>query len=42
MTHSTLADQFAAYSLWRGGLVDTLCDYRSWVNEQELNDAQID
>ncbi|OGV72391.1 MAG: GTPase [Methylophilales bacterium RIFCSPHIGHO2_02_FULL_57_10] len=42
MTHSTLADQFAAYSQWRGGLVDALCDYRSWLNEQELNDAQID
>jgi len=42
MTQSTLADQFAAYSLWRSGLVDALCDYRSWLNEQELNDAQID
>jgi hypothetical protein len=42
MTHSTLADQFAAYSLWRGGLVDALSDYRSWLNEQELSDAQID
>jgi len=39
---STLADQFNAYSQWRGGLVDTLCDYRAWLNEQELNDAQID
>ncbi|GBG15576.1 GTPase [Novimethylophilus kurashikiensis] len=38
----TLADQFNAYSQWRGGLVDTLCDYRAWLNEQELNDAQID
>jgi hypothetical protein len=42
MTDTTLKDQFAAYSEWRGGLVDTLCDYRSWLNEQELNDAQID
>jgi hypothetical protein len=42
MTDTTLKDQFAAYSEWRGGLVDTLCDYRSWLNEQELNDSQID
>ena len=42
MTDTTLKDQFAAYSEWRSGLVDTLCDYRSWLNEQELNDAQID
>jgi predicted GTPase len=39
---STLADQFNAYSQWRGGLVDALSDYRAWLNEQELNDAQID
>lgn len=39
---SILADQFNAYSQWRSGLVDTLCDYRAWLNEQELNDAQID
>jgi hypothetical protein len=42
MTQSTLADQFAAYSQWRSGLVDTICDYRSWLNEQDLNDAQVD
>jgi hypothetical protein len=42
MTHSTLADQFSAYSMWRKGLADALCDYRTWLNEQELNDSQID
>ncbi|MFM9835886.1 MAG: dynamin family protein [Methylophilaceae bacterium] len=42
MADTNLADQFAAYSEWRKALVDTICDYRSWLNEQELNDAQID
>ncbi|CAG0955822.1 Bacterial dynamin-like protein [Methylophilaceae bacterium] len=42
MVENKLAHQFAAYSEWRKGLVDTICDYRSWLNEQELNDGQID
>jgi len=42
MSENKLAEQFAAYSQWRGALVDTICDYRGWLNEQELNDAQID
>ena len=42
MADNNLADQFAAYSEWRKALVDSICDYRSWLNEQELNDAQID
>ncbi|OIQ86334.1 bacterial dynamin-like protein [mine drainage metagenome] len=46
MAHETsnnkLAHQFAAYSEWRKALVDTICDYRSWLNEQELNDGQVD
>ena len=42
MTENKLAVQFAAYSQWRGALVDTICNYRGWLNEQELNDAQID
>lgn len=37
-----LAHQFAAYSEWRKALVDTICDFRSWLNEQELNDGQVD
>jgi hypothetical protein len=37
-----LAHQFAAYTQWRKALVDTICDYRSWLNEQELNDGQVD
>ena len=42
MTQTSLIDQFSAYTRWRSGLVDTLCDYRSWLNEQDLNDAQSD
>src|ERR1051325_11550597 len=42
MAENKLAQQFAAYSEWRKALVDTICDYRSWLNEQELNDAQVD
>ncbi|MGZ8258387.1 MAG: dynamin family protein, partial [Methylotenera sp.] len=42
MAENKLAHQFAAYSEWRKALVDTICDYRSWLNEQELNDAQVD
>lgn len=42
MAENKLAHQFAAYTQWRKALVDTICDYRSWLNEQELNDAQID
>jgi hypothetical protein len=41
-SNNKLAHQFAAYSEWRKALVDTICDYRSWLNEQELNDGQID
>jgi len=42
MAENKLAHQFAAYTEWRKALVDTICDYRNWLNEQELNDAQID
>ena len=42
MAEDNLAHQFAVYAEWRKGLVDTICDYRSWLNEQELNDEQID
>ena len=41
-SNSKLAHQFAAYSEWRKALVDTICDYRTWLNEQELNDGQVD
>ncbi|OIQ80059.1 bacterial dynamin-like protein [mine drainage metagenome] len=42
MSENRLAEQFSAYSQWRGALVATIGDYRNWLNEQELNDAQID
>ncbi len=42
MAENKLAHQFAAYTEWRQAFVDTICDYRSWLNEQELNDGQID
>lgn len=37
-----LEHHFQAYAEWRKALVETICDYRNWLNEQELNDAQID
>lgn len=42
MADNKLAQQFAVYAEWRKALVDTISDYRSWLNEQELNDAQVD
>ncbi|MDI1361981.1 dynamin family protein [Methylotenera sp.] len=41
-SNGKLANQFAAYTEWRKALVDTISDYRSWLNEQELNDGQVD
>ncbi|MDP2230278.1 dynamin family protein [Methylotenera sp.] len=41
-SNSKLAHQFAAYTQWRKALVDTISDYRNWLNEQELNDGQVD
>ena len=42
MAVTKLSEEFAAYSMWRKGIVDAICDYRSWLNEQELNDMQTD
>lgn len=42
MADNRLERHFQAYSQWRKALVETICDYRNWLNEQELNDAQID
>lgn len=41
-SNSKLANQLSAYTQWRKALVDTISDYRSWLNEQELNDGQAD
>lgn len=42
MAENKLAHQFSAYSEWRKTLVDTISDYRNWLNEHELNDAQVE
>lgn len=42
MSENTLIEQFSAYGKWRGNVIDTICDYRNWLNEQELNDTQTD
>lgn len=42
MAKNKLAHQFAAYSAWRKGLVETVGSYRNWLNEQELNDGQTE
>lgn len=41
MTDNLVA-QFQAYSQWRERLTGTINDFRSWLTEQELGDAQID
>jgi hypothetical protein len=42
MTNNNLVAQFEAYSAWRTGLSGSISDYRNWLSEQELNDAQTD
>jgi len=42
MTNNNLVAQFEAYSTWRSGLSGSIGDYRNWLTEQELNDAQTD
>jgi hypothetical protein len=42
MAKNKLAHQFAAYSEWRQALMDNISDYRNWLNEHELNDAQVE
>ncbi len=42
MAENRLAHQFAAYSEWRKSLVDCINDYRNWLNEHELNNAQVE
>ena len=37
-----LVSQFEAYSQWRERLSGTIDDFRNWLTEQELGDAQID
>ena len=42
MANGDLVAHFEAYSAWRGRLSDNIGDFRNWLNEQELNDAQTD
>ena len=42
MSDTKLSQEFEAYATWRKTLIDSISDYRSWLNEQELNDSQID
>lgn len=42
MAEHNLAQHFAAYSMWRKGLIDTIADYRGWLAENDLNDTQTD
>ena len=42
MASTNLGSHLTSYSAWREGLIDSICDCRNWLNEQELNDAQID
>lgn len=40
MNNDNLIAHFEAYSAWRSGLSGNITDYRNWLDEQELNDAQ--
>ena len=40
--NDNLVAHFEAYGVWRSGLSNSITDYRDWLNEQELNDAQTD
>ena len=42
MAHDDLVAHFEAYSAWRSRLSDNVGDFRNWLNEQELNDAQTE
>ena len=38
----TLAKQFTAYTEWRGNLSSTISQFKLWLSDNELSDAQID
>jgi hypothetical protein len=42
MAENKLIHHFAAYSEWRQAIMDNINDYRNWLNEHELNDAQVE
>ena len=42
MKNDNLVMHFEAYSAWRNELMTAINDFQSWLNEQELNDAQTE
>jgi hypothetical protein len=38
----TLAEQFSAYSRWRGETIDAVLRLRNWLNRNDVGDAQAD
>ena len=42
MAENLIKHEFAAYNEWRKSLVANIAHYRTWLNEQELNDVQND
>ncbi|MFQ5993609.1 MAG: dynamin family protein [Acidiferrobacterales bacterium] len=41
MKNESLERHFAAYSVWRNGLADTITTFHDWLDTQQLSDAQI-
>lgn len=42
MVNNKFVQQFNAYSDWRSGLIGRIEEYRRWLTQEELNDAQIE
>lgn len=42
MTNSSLIQEFRAYGAWRAALGGLIVEYRRWLTENELGDAQTD
>lgn len=40
--NNKFAQQFTAYSDWRKTLTQSIEQYRQWINEEELSDAQLE
>lgn len=42
MNRMTLADQFSAYSRWRGEAIEAVLRLRNWLSRNDVSDAQAD
>ena len=42
MGNVRIEEHFGAYSEWRGGLANSIRDFRTWLQQQELGDVQLD